>query len=149
MIRRSLAALALATLCAAPAAAQVPVLDVRLGAHAAVPTGDLADVFDAGFGVYGRLGAPVGPIKLMGRVTWNRLTGANPSVEDVDVITISGGPHFMLGLLDLGLELGYYSEFEELGFSPNLSIGLLKFDVTASYNTTFEDPRGSWMTLGL
>jgi hypothetical protein len=149
MIRRTLAALALATLCAAPAAAQVPVLDIRLGAHLAMPTEDLSDAFDAGFGAYGRLGVPVGPIKLMASITWNRLKGANPFVEDLDVITITGGPHFSVGLLDIGVEGGYYSEFEEFGFSPNVSIGLLQFDVTASYNTTLDDPRASWMTLGL
>jgi hypothetical protein len=149
MIRRTLAALALAALCAAPVAAQVPVLDIRLGAHAALPTGDLGDVFDAGFGAYGRLGAPVGPIKLMASITWNRLKAASPLVEDVDVVTITGGPHFSAGLFDIGVEAGYYGEFEEFGFSPNVSIGLLQFDVTASYNTTLKDPRGSWMTLGL
>src|SRR5690606_16198660 len=90
MIRRTFAALALATLCAAPAVAQVPVLDVRLGAHAALPSGDLGDAFDAGFGAYGRLGAPVGPLKLMASVTWNRLKAASPFVEDVDVVTITG-----------------------------------------------------------
>jgi hypothetical protein len=149
MIRRSLAALGLAALFAAPAAAQLPLLDVRVGAHAVLPTGDLDDAFDAGFGAYGRIGAPIGPVKLMASVTWNRLKSANPLVEDTDVVTLTAGPHFSLAMLDIGIEGGYFSEFEEFGLAPNVSIGLLKFDLTASYHTTLEDPRGSWMTVGL
>ena len=41
MIRRFALALGLATVLAAPAAAQIPVLDIRVGAQAVMPTGDL------------------------------------------------------------------------------------------------------------
>lgn len=149
MFRRlMLAALATAAV-AAPAAAQVPLLDVRIGAHAAIPTGDLGDAYDAGVGAYGRIGLPVGPVKLMGSVTWNRLKAASPLIDDVDFITVTGGPHFGMMMFDVGIEGGYFGEFEEFGLSPNVSLKLLKLDVTASYNTTLKDPRGSWMTLGV
>ena len=134
---------------AAPLQAQVPLLDIRMGAHAAMPTGDLGDAFDAGFGAYGRVGAPVGPIKLMGSLTWNRLKSANPLVDDTDIITVQAGPHFsLMPMLDLGVEAAYFSEIEEFGLAPNLTIALLKFEVTASYNTTFDSPQANWMSLG-
>lgn len=149
MIRRFVLALGLAALVAAPAAAQVPVLDVRLGAHAVVPSGDLADVAETGYGVYGRIGAPIGPIKLMGSVTWNRLTAKAGFGSDQDVITVQAGPHFSLALLDIGIEGGYFSEVEEFGLTPNVSIGFSKLELTASYNTTLKDPATNWISVGL
>lgn len=148
MLRRLVLTLGLIALAAAPAAAQVPVLDIRLGAHAVVPTGDLGDVAETGFGVYGRIGAPVGPIKLMGSVTWNRLTAKAGFGSDQDVLTFQAGPHFSLAMLDVGIEGGYFSEVEEFGLTPNVSIGLLGFELTASYNTTLKDPATNWLSIG-
>jgi hypothetical protein len=148
-VLRSFALAASVSLVAAiPAQAQVPILDVRVGAHAVMPTGDLGDAYDTGFGLYGRVGAPVGPMKLMGSLTWNQFKGAGAGIDDENIITVSGGPHFSMVLLDFGLELAYFSEFEELGLSPNISLNLLRFDITASYNTTFDSPQANWMTLG-
>jgi hypothetical protein len=149
-LRSLLAAASLSLLAAAqPAQAQVPLLDVRLGAHAVMPTGDLGDAFDTGFGIYGRVGAPMGPMKLMGSLSWNQFKGANDAIDDVNVIAVSAGPHFsMVPLFDFGLELAYFSEFEELGIQPNISLNLMRFDLTASYNTTFDSPQASWLTLG-
>ncbi len=150
MIRRFVIAAGFATLLASPAAAQVPGVDVRLGAHAVIPSGDLADRYDSSFGAYGRIGAPVGPIKLMGSVTWNRFKAKDglPLIEDEDLITIQAGPHFSTAMLDLGVEFGYISNIEEFGFMPNISLGLGSVEVTAGYNTTFSDPKASWMTVG-
>lgn len=147
---RILALAAVASLAAvAPAQAQVPLLDVRLGAHAVMPTGDLGDAYDTGFGLYGRIGAPIGPMKLMGSLTWNQFNAASDLFDDQNVITIQAGPHFsMVPLIDLGLELAYYTEFEEAGFSPNVSLALLNLELTASYNMTFDSPQANWMTLG-
>lgn len=130
------------------AQAQVPVIDVRLGAHAVMPSGDLGDAYDTGFGLYGRIGAPVGPMKLMGSLTWNQFNAASDLFEDLNVVTVQGGPHFSMVLLDLGLELAYFSEFEEVGFSPNISLGLMNLDLTASYSMTFDSPQASWISLG-
>jgi hypothetical protein len=132
----------------APLQAQVPILDFRFGAHAAMPTGDLADTHAAGFGIYGRVGAPVGPMKLMGSFTWNLLAGEG-GIEDVDIITVQAGPHFtLLPLIDVGLEAGYFTEVSEVGLAPNVSLRLMRFDVTASYNTTFGSEAINWLTLG-
>lgn len=144
----SAAAVMLLAGAAAPLQAQVPVFDFRFGAHGAMPAGDLADTHSAGFGLYGRIGMPVGPAKLMGSFTWN-LFGGEGDIEDIDIITVQAGPHFtLLPMLDLGLEAGYFTEVGELGFSPNLSMRFMQFDVTASYNTSFGSPAVSWLTLG-
>ena len=148
-MRRPLLGLGLLALVTAPAAAQVPLLDVRVGAHAVMPTSDLGDAYDTGFGVYGRVGAPIGPVKLMATLTWSRLRGITASgTTDLDVITVQAGPHFSLATLDVGVEAGYFSQFQQIGVAPNLSIELLGFDLTASYSKTFSDPKGSWITLG-
>ena len=151
-MRRPLLGLGLLALVTVPAAAQLPslaVLDVRVGAHAAMPTSDLGDAYDTGFGVYGRVGAPIGPVKVMATLTWSRLRGiAASGTTDLDVITVQAGPHFSLATLDVGVEAGYFSQFQQIGVAPNLSIELLGFDLTASYHKTFSDPKGSWITLG-
>lgn len=150
MLRHTVCAAALLLAAAAPLQAQVPVLDIRLGAHAVVPSGDLADTYDGGFGAYGRIGVPLGVVKLMGSATWNRFAAINSAVDDQDVFTLQAGPHFsLLPLLDLGLEAAYFSESEKFGLSPSISIGFLKFEATASYNTTLDSPSTSWMTLGV
>ena len=157
MLRRVAMVLGLSTLLAAPVAAQLPLLDVRFGAQAVLPQGDLADNYKAGFGAYGRLGFPLGPLKLMGTATWTRLPGKTidvlgtpVGVEDQDVIGITAGPHFsLLPMLDLGLEAGYFSNFEKVGFVPSVSVGLLNFDLMASYTMVNSDPKASWAGLGI
>jgi hypothetical protein len=157
MLRRVAIVLGLSTLLAAPAAAQLPLLDVRFGAQAVLPQGDLADLYKGGFGAYGRLGVPLGPIKLMGTATWTRFPGKTVDVlgtpvgiADLDVIGFSAGPHFSPApLFDLGLEVGYFSEFEKIGFVPSVSVGLLSFDLMASYTIVNSDPKANWAGLGI
>lgn len=148
--RSTVAALALCCV-AAPLQAQVPVFDFRFGAHFNMPTGDLSDVYEPGFGIYGRVGAPflaLGPTKLMGTFAWNLFHETGPA-DDIDVLSVSVGPHFtMLPLVDFGVEAGYFTEFDELGVQPNVSMRLMRFDVTASYNTTFSGAAASWFTVG-
>lgn len=157
MVRRRLPALATllvasalaSALAAAPVAAQVPVLDLRVGAQAVVPTGELADFYDPGFGVYGRVGMPVGPVQLMASATWSRLRGiATAATTDLDVVSGQVGPHFAVAMFDLGAEVAYFSQFQEVGIAPNVSLRLGRFDLTASYSTTFKEPTGSWLTVG-
>jgi hypothetical protein len=148
-MRRCLLLLGLVALVAPAATAQLPLLDVRLGAHAVLPTGDLGDAYDTGFGVYGRVGAPVGPLKLMASASWNRLKGISvASTSDLDVVTVTVGPHFGMAMLDIGIEGGYFSQFDKFGAAPNVSLKLLRYELTASYNATFQDPKGSWITVG-
>lgn len=150
MIRRLLATAGLLVCAAAPLQAQVPVLDIRVGAHGALPVGDFADAVDAGIGAYGRIGIPLGIVKLMGSATYTQFKAVNPAVDDLNIWSVQVGPHFsLMPMMDLGLEAAYFSEAEEIGFAPNISIGLVKLDVTASYNMTFKEPTISWVTLGV
>lgn len=150
MLRRVLAATAFLALAALPAQAQVPLLDLRLGAHAALPQGDFADTHQAGVGGYFRAGVPLLFVKLMGSVTYTQFRSANPFIDDVSEITLQAGPHFSpIPLLDLGAEFGYLTDAEEWAFTPNVSVGFLMLEATASYNKPFEKNAASWITLGL
>jgi len=60
MLRRLLANTAVAALAAGPLRAQIPLRDVRLGTHAAIPTGEFANAYDAGPDAHPRVGAPLG-----------------------------------------------------------------------------------------
>lgn len=150
LLLASVIATSLATaLMATPLAAQLPVLDLRVGAHAVVPTADLGDFYDPGFGVYGRVGMPVGPVQLVASATWSRLGGiATAATTDLDIVSGQVGPHFTVAMFDLGAEVAYFSQFQEIGLAPNVSLRLGRFDLTASYNTTFKEPTGSWLTVG-
>lgn len=149
MLRRTLVAAGILLAATAPLQAQVPVIDIRVGAQLASPTGDFKNGFDTGFGVYGRVGVPMGTFKMMGAVTWNRFkpTGAG---ADLDFFTLQAGPHFFLvPLVDIGVEAAYISEIEKFGLSPSVNVGFSKLELTASYNTTFESPATNWLTVGL
>lgn len=150
MLRKVLLTAGLVAIASAPLQAQVPVLDIRIGAHGVLPTGDTKDAFDAGLGAYVRAGVPLLAFKLMGSATYNQFKSVNPLVDDQNEITLQVGPHFSpIPLLDIGIEGAYFMEAEEFGLSPNISIGLLMFEATASYNTTFGNPKASWLTLGV
>lgn len=156
MLRRVPLLLALTTLLAAPVAAQIPLLDIRVGAQAVMPQGTLGDVYKAGFGAYGRIGIPLGMIKLMGTATWTRLPGDSylnlglPAIyPDEDVIGLTAGPHFSLPFIDFGLEGGYFTNFKKVGIVPSVAVGLLKLDVMASYTMVNTDPKANWLGLGV
>lgn len=150
MFRRLLLASGLLAALSAPLQAQIPLLDIRLGAHALMPGGDFANAYDAGFGAYGRVGLPLGLFKLMGSATFNRFTAVDPAAEDQDLFTLQVGPHFSpIPLLDLGIEGAWFSESEEFGIAPNISVGFLSFEATASYYTTFKDPKANWIAIGV
>jgi hypothetical protein len=150
MLRRALVATGLLVALAAPAQAQLPLLDIRIGGHAAMPSGDFADSYDAGFGAYARLGVPLGIFKLMGSATYTQFKAANPLTDDTSEISLQVGPHFsLLPLLDIGIEGAYFSDAEKFGLAPNISVGLLNFEATASYYIVNSDPKATWVTLGL
>lgn len=150
MLRRLLAATALVALAAAPAQAQLPLLDLRVGAHGALPQGDFADTHDAGIGAYFRAGVPLLVFKLMGSVTYTQFKAVNPFIDDVSEITLQAGPHFSpLPLLDIGAEFGYLTDAKEMAFTPNVSVGFLMLEATASYNRPFQSGANSWVTLGI
>lgn len=156
MIRRFALALGLATVLAAPAAAQIPVLDIRVGAQAVMPTGDLADLYKGGYGAYGRVGIPLGMIKLMGTATYTMLPGKTVDIlgtpvglDDESVLGLAVGPHLSLPLVDAGLEFGWFSNFEKMGIVPSVSIGLGKLDIMGSYTIVNSDPKANWFGLGI
>lgn len=149
MFRRLLVASGLLAALSAPLQAQIPLLDIRLGAHAVSPTGDFADAVETGFGAYGRIGVPLGLFKVMGSATYSSFAGIG-AADDQKVFTLQAGPHFSpIPLLDLGLEGAWFSESEEFGFAPNISVGFLSLEATASYYTTFKDPKASWIAIGV
>jgi hypothetical protein len=150
MLRRILAAVAVLALAAVPAQAQIPLLDIRAGLHGALPQGDFADSHDVGIGAYFRAGAPLLVVKMMGSVTYTQFKAANPLTDDVSELTLQIGPHFSpVPLLDLGAEFAYMTDAEEWAFSPNVSVGFMMLEATASYNKPFQSGASSWVTLGL
>jgi len=72
------AGLLLATTTSLQAQVPAPLLDVRLGAQTSAPMGSLDNGFDYGYGLYVRAGAPFGPVKLMGALTWTRFAPKTP-----------------------------------------------------------------------
>lgn len=149
MLRRLLAVTAFLALASVPAQAQIPLLDLRVGAHGALPQGDFADSHDAGVGAYFRAGVPLLLVKVMGSVTYTQFKAVNPLVDDVSEITLQVGPHFSpIPLLDLGAEFAYMTDTQNWAFAPNVSVGFLMLEATASYNKPFEGNR-SWVTLGV
>jgi hypothetical protein len=157
-MRRFLFAAGLSMLLAAPAAAQLPLADIRVGVTGSLPTGDLEDAFSSGFGAYARVGLPLGVAKIMGTATFTRLNGKDVTipgvgtfgVEDENVIGLTVGPHFSPApLFDIGVEGGYFSNLDKFGIVPSVSLGLVKFDVMASYTIVFtEDVKSTWLSLG-
>lgn len=149
MLRRLLATVGLVAIAAAPLQAQIPLLDIRIGAQGALPQGDLADVYDAGIGAYARVGVPLLFFKAVASAQYTRFKAANPLIEDSNVTLIGFGPHFSpLPLLDVGIEAAYNSESEEWAWNPNVSVGFLMFEATAGYVKPMKGT-GSWATLGL
>lgn len=157
-MRRLVLAAGLSLLLAAPAAAQVPLADIRVGVTGALPTGELGDAFSSGFGAYARVGVPLGVAKIMGTATFTRLNGKEVTipgvgtlaVDDENIIGLTVGPHFSPApLFDIGIEGGYFTNIDKMGVVPSVSLGLVKFDVMASYTIVFtEDFKSTWLSLG-
>jgi hypothetical protein len=153
MKRVLLASAVLLVLTALPARA-LPVLDFQLGAHYVDPTSDFVhedggiDGYDSGFGAYARMRAPVGPGRLAGAVTWNRLDGSGNS-DDLEFLTFQAGPHYSFSALSVGLEVAYLGEFEEWGYSPMVTLAVMKFEGTVAYTSAFDKDVANWLSFGL
>lgn len=135
---------------AQPLQAQLPGPDIRVGIHTAEPTNGFGNGYDNGFGLYARIGAPMGPISLMGAATWTRFSPESSLFRDLDIITLQFGPHLMLiPGLDVGIEGAYFTEVEDFGFVPVISFGIPNLEANLAYNTTFDGPKTSWFSLGI
>lgn len=149
MLRRLMATVGLMTIVSAPLQAQIPLLDIRLGAQAALPQGRLADGVDTGIGAYARVGVPLLIFKAMASAQYTRFKSANPLFEDANVLLIGAGPHFSpLPLLDVGIEAAYNNDSKDWSWNPNVSIGFLMLDATAGYVKPMGGGDG-WATLGV
>lgn len=149
----SAAAIAFALL-AQPVHAQVsaPGMDIRIGVQTAEPTAGLGNGYDNGFGLYTRIGAPVGvgALSLMGAATWTRFSPKSSIFDDLDVITLQFGPHLMMiPGLDVGLEAAYITEADKLGLVPVISFGIPNLEGTLSYTSSLSGPQYSWFALGI
>lgn len=147
----SAAAVGLALL-AQPLQAQLPGADIRIGAQTAEPTNGLGNGYDNGFGLYARIGAPMGPgpLSLMGAATWTRFQPKSDLFDDLDLITLQFGPHLMLTPgFDIGLEGAYITEADKVGLVPVVSFGIPNLEATLAYTSTLSGPQTSWFSLGV
>lgn len=123
--------------------AQLPGLGLGAGLRYASPGGDFGDALDPGYGGYVK--AELGAV-LIGVAAEANLTrfGGEGTADDVTVLGIQVGPRLGLGLIKAGLDIGWYSEIEKTGYTPNLSVGLGPLEGGAGI--TFFDG-GRWVFL--
>ncbi len=145
MIRRSfLTALALATLAAAPAAAQTgfgPVVGLN------VASGSFSDTFGTGWtlGAQYIKGLPFG--SLMFEATYNGfgIDDELPNLDDFDFtddITLWGfaaGPRLGIGPFNFGALGSYHTEIDEFDVIPLMGINIWKLDIALRYKGLFGD----------
>jgi hypothetical protein len=137
-----------------PLQAQMPAsgMDIRIGVQTAEPTNGLGNGYDNGFGLYTRIGAPVGVgrLSLMGAATWTRFEPKSSLIDDLDIITLQFGPHLMMiPGLDVGLEAAYITDADKVGLVPVISFGIPNLEGTLSYTSTLSGPQYSWFALGI
>jgi hypothetical protein len=138
--RLSLGLTALALL-AHPVSAQLPGLSLSVGARYASPGGDFGEFVEPGYGGYVK--AEVGAL-MLGAAAEANLTrfGGEGDLESSTVLGIQAGPRLGMGLFKVGLDLGWYSEVEKTGYSPNISAGFGPLEAGAGI--TFFDG-GRWL----
>ncbi len=139
-------------LLAQPLQAQMPGMDIRIGVQTAEPTNSLGNGYDNGFGLYTRIGAPmgVGRLSLMGAATWTRFAPKSSLFDDLDIITLQFGPHLtLIPGLDVGLEGAFITEADKLGLVPVVSFGIPNLEATLSYTSSLSGPQYSWFALGI
>ncbi len=145
----TVAALALALLLA-PYGLSAQIIGTRgsAGLIAASPGGDFGDAQSNGIGAYAKLEASLVVIGIAAEVNAVRFGGEEISGGvSTDAQTIFGvqvGPRLNLLLAKVGVDLGYYSQFDGLGWGPAASLALGPLEVGAS--ATFVDG-GRWYAL--
>ena len=126
-----------------------------------LPTGDLSDTHDGGFGANFVLEYPVAPtVTAYGDIGYTRFMGKSLEIggtqvgdfEDIDVWGFSAGAKWGLGGFFLGGEAGYFTEVDEFGLSPLIGMGVGPIELSGRYKFTGDanwfDLRAS-LTLGM
>ncbi len=144
---RSIAAASVAAF-AALAILVVPVeAQFGLGARYATPSGDFGKALDAGYGGYVKYEVSAVLIGVAAEGNLTRFSGAG----DAPSTTVAGGqigPRLGMGLVRVGLDLGWYSKVEKVGYSPNLSVAIGPLEAGAGA-TFFKGGRWLYLRAGL
>ncbi len=111
-----------------------------VGGQLLFPTGDFDKLVTTGWGLSG-----TGELQVLhflsatGTISYNKFPGESTDdgdLPDYDIFGAALGGRLNLALLFLGLDVGYYSDVDEVSLVPNLGIKLLMFEVAARYKAT-------------
>lgn len=114
-------------------------ISFNVGLVGDMPTGDLEDVAELGYGVYGRVDRSLAPlINSSFQVEMNRFTGQDlPGGGQVEDFTswgfLTGASVKFLGMLNGGLLVGYYTEVDEFDLVPFLGMRFGLIDAGLQY----------------
>ncbi len=144
---RPIAAASAATIAALMILATPVHAQLGLGARYASPAGDFGKALDTGYGGYAKFEVNALLIGVAAEGNLTRFSGAG-GLPSTTVVGGQVGPRLGLGLLRLGLDIGWYSKVEKVGYSPNISIGLGPLDAGAGI-TFFKGGRWVYLRAGL
>ena len=130
-----------------PTHAQLPGVSLGAGARYATPSGDFGEVLKPGYGGY--LKVEIGAL-VLGAAAEANITrfGGEDGFESATVLGIQAGPRLGMGLIKVGLDLGWYSEVEKAGYTPNVSLGLGPLEAGAGA-TFFSGGRWFYLRAGM
>lgn len=142
---------------AAAAATAAPALAVEkpggLAASFVTPMGDFADVVDNGIGLGAIFDYPLaGGADISGSLFWysysglTLIEGTNVKAERTALWEFAAGPQFDLGKFYVGAELGYYTNLDEWGVTPNIGLRQNMLDFSVRYKATGD---GQWLAARL
>lgn len=147
MSRVVMPALLIALGLAAPARAGAQMIGTRgsAGVIAASPGGDFGKVQSNGIGAYAKLESSVVLVGVAAEVNVVRFGGEDVagggSTGSKTIFGAQAGPRFSFLLGTAGIDLGYYSQFDGLGWGPAFSFAFGPLEVGAT--ATFVDG-GRW-----
>jgi len=133
MKRNLIAAVAALTLIGTASSA----LAFGVGVGYRLPTGDFGDAYDGGFGANFALEYPVAPlVTAWGDIGYTSFAGEGDR-DNIDVWGFNAGAKVsLLGLLQAGAELGYFTEVDEFAISPYVGTGFGPLNLSARYKLT-------------
>ena len=99
-----------------------------------LPSGDMADVADYGYGLYGNLDRGLAPVvNLRFQVETNQFVGEGAHEDFTTWGFLGGVKASLVGILSGGVLTGYYTEVDEWDLVPFATVKLGMFDVGAQY----------------